>query len=96
MRIDPTIWKFGFWFAAVRLIALWSMIIGLRYGDWRQVPGYFLSTLILPELIITFKFGSYQVRWQEDPRTIVHLAVLIFFASYFYAWIAARLRRRAV
>jgi hypothetical protein len=95
MRIDSTIWRLGFWFAAVRLVALWSMIIGFQYGDWHQLPGSFLSMLILPELFIVSRFGTYQQRWQ-DPRTIAHLAVLIFFASYFYAWVFARLRRKAV
>jgi hypothetical protein len=86
VRVDPAIWKLGSWIAAVRLVALWSMVIGFRYGDWRQVPGYLLSTLILPEALIVRHLRNDQPRW------IAYLAVLIFFASYLYAGILVRLR----
>ena len=94
MQIDPAVWKFGSWLAAVRLVALWSMVIGFRYGDWRQVPGYFLSLLLEPELIIVQRVVNNEHRWlNEDPRLIAYLAVLTFFASYLYAWILVRFRR---
>ena len=88
VRVDPAVWKPGFWIAAVRLIALWSMVIGFRYGDWRQVAGYLLSILILPEDLIVRHLRNDQPQW------IAYLAVLIFFSSYLYAWILIRLRQR--
>jgi hypothetical protein len=63
------------------------MVIGFRYGDWRQVPGFFLSLLILPEALIVRHLRNDQPRWTA------YLAVLIFFASYLYAGILVRLRR---
>ena len=80
-------WKFGSWIAAVRLVALWSQVIGFRYGDWRQVPGFLMSTLMLPEL-----FALRHMR-NDQPRWIAYLALIIFFASYLYAWILVRLFR---
>ncbi len=88
MRIDPAVWKLGSWLAALRLVALWSMVIGFRYGDWRQLPGYFLSFVMLPELWIVRQLRNDQPRW------IVDLAVLTFFMSYVYAWVLLRLYRR--
>jgi hypothetical protein len=87
VKVDPNVWKLGSWIAAVRLIALWSIVIGFRYGDWRQVPGYLLSMLILPETLLVRGLRNDQPRWTA------YLAVLIFFASYFYAGIVVRLRR---
>jgi hypothetical protein len=88
------VWKFGSWFAAVRLVSLWSMVIGFRYGDWRQVPGFFLSLLLEPELIFVARVVNTEHRWlNEDPRLIVYLAVLVFFTSYLYAGILLRLSR---
>ena len=87
MRVDPKVWKLGSWIAAVSLVALWSIVIGFRYGDWRQVPGYFLSILILPETFLVRHLRNDQPRW------IAYLAVLIFFFSYFYAGIVVRLRQ---
>ena len=87
LRVDPNVWKLGSWIAAVRLIALWSIVIGFRYGDWRQVPGYLLSMLILPETLLVRNLRNDQPRW------IAYLAVLIFFASYFYAGIVVWLRK---
>jgi len=81
MRTGRAVWKLGFWIAAVRLVALWSIVIGFRYGDWRQVPGYLLSMLILPETFLVRHLRNDQPRW------IAYLVVLIFFASYLYAWI---------
>jgi len=87
VKVNPAVWKFGSWIAAVRLVALWSEVIGFRYGDWRQVPGFFLSALILPE--------AFMVRHLRDdqPRWIAYLALLVFFTSYLYAGILVRLRR---
>ena len=87
MRVNSEVWKFGSWIAAVRLVALWSIVIGFRYGDWRQLPGFFLSLLILPETLMVRHLRNDQPRW------IAYLAVLIFFASYLYAGILVRLRR---
>ncbi|MGH9746573.1 MAG: hypothetical protein ACRD59_10755 [Candidatus Acidiferrales bacterium] len=86
--MDPVVWKYGSWIAAARLAALWCMVTGFRYGDWRQLPAYFLTTLILPELMLLRNLRSDQPRWIAD------LAVLTFFASYLYAWLVARLLRR--
>jgi hypothetical protein len=88
MRIDPAIWKFGSWIAAIRLVALWSQVIGFSYGDWRQLPGYFLSLFILPELYVVRDLRNDQPRW------VAHLALLIFFSSYLYAGILVWVRRR--
>jgi hypothetical protein len=87
VRIDPAVWKLGSCLAALRLVALWSMVIGFRHGDWRQVPGYFLSFVMLPELLIVRQLRNDQPQW------IVDLAVLTFFLSYLYAWVLLRLRR---
>jgi hypothetical protein len=47
VRVNPAVWKFGPWIAAVRLVALWSQVIGFRYGDWRQLPWFlYVSTHI--------------------------------------------------
>jgi hypothetical protein len=64
------------------------MVTGFRYGDWRQLPGYFLSIVVLPEL--------YVVRHMRDdqPRWVAYLAVLTFFASYVYAAILIRIFKR--
>lgn len=86
-RINPAVWKLGSWIAAVRLVAVWSMAIGFRYGDWRQVPGFLLSFLILPEAFIVRHLRSDQPRW------IAYLTLLVFFTSYLYAGIFVRLRR---
>ena len=64
------------------------MVIGFRYGDWRQLPAYFLSMLMLPELWVVRHLRNDQPRW------IAYLAVLTFFASYLYAGIFVRLFRR--
>ena len=87
MRVNPGVWKFGSWLAAIRLVALWSIVIGFRYGDWRCLPGSFLSVLILPETVMVRHLRN------DEPRWIAYLAVLIFFASYLYAGILVRLRR---
>ena len=87
MRVNPAVWKFGSWIAAVRLIALWSQVIGSRYGDWRQLPGYFMTVFILPELVVVRHLRSDESRW------VAYLALLIFFASYLYAGILVRLFR---
>jgi hypothetical protein len=88
MRVDSKVWILGSCIAGVRLIALWSIVIGFRYGDWRQVPAYFLSMLILPETLLVRHLRNDQPRW------IAYLAVLIFFASYFYAGIVVRLHQK--
>lgn len=87
MRVNPAVWKFGSWVAAVRLVALWSQVIGFRYGDWRQLPGFFMSVLILSELFVVRHLRN------DEPRWIAYLALIIFFASYFYSWILVRLFR---
>jgi hypothetical protein len=87
MRVNPGVWKVGSWIAAVRLIALWSIVIGFRYSDWRQVAGFLMSLLIMPETLMVRHLRNDQPRW------IAYLAVLIFFASYLYAGILVRLRR---
>jgi hypothetical protein len=89
MRIDPTVWKLGFWLAAVRLAALWSIVIGFRYGDWRQVPGFFLQFLILPEALMMRHVRHDQTRWAAS------MTLVLLLASYAYAWILVRLRRKA-
>jgi len=89
LRIDPAVWKFGSWLAAIRVAALWSIVIGFHYGDWRQVPGFLLQFLILPEALMMRHVRSDQARWTAD------LALVIFVASYLSAWILVRLRRRA-
>jgi hypothetical protein len=88
VRVDSKVWKLGFWIAAIRLIALWSIVVGFRYDDWRQVAGYFLSFLILPDTLVVRHLRNDQPRW------IAYLAVLIFFSSYFYAGIVVRLRHK--
>ena len=88
MRIDPAVWKLGFWIAAVRLVAEWSVVIGFRYSDWRQVAAYVLSMLILPEAFIVRNLRN------EQPRWIAYLTVLVFFASYLYAWLLVRLYQK--
>jgi ATP-dependent Clp protease ATP-binding subunit ClpC len=40
IRVDPAVWKFGSYLAAIRLVALLSIVIAFRYGEWRQVPGH--------------------------------------------------------
>lgn len=87
MRVNPAVWKFGSWIAAVRLVALWSQVIGFRYGDWRQLPGFFMSVLILPELFVVRHLRN------DEPRWVAYLALIIFFASYLYSWILVRLFR---
>ena len=89
MRIDPSVWEFGSWLAAIRLAVLWSIVIGFAYGDWRQVPGYALQFVILPELLMMRHERSDLARWTAN------LALVIFLASYLYAWVFVRLRRRA-
>jgi hypothetical protein len=88
VKANSAVWKIGSCIAAIRLIALWSMVIGFRYGDWRQVPVYFLSMLLLPELWAVRQLQNDQPRW------IAYLALLTFFASYLYALILVRLLRR--
>jgi hypothetical protein len=85
VTVNSPVWKIGFWIAAVRVIALWSMIVGFRYGDWRQMPAYLLSMLLLPELFVVRHLRDDQPRW------IASLAVLSFFGSYLYAAILVRL-----
>jgi hypothetical protein len=87
VRTNPAVWKFGSWIAGVRLIALWSQVIGFRYGDWRQLPGFFMSVFILPELFVVRHLRN------DEPRWIVYLVLLIFFTSYLYAGILVRLLR---
>jgi hypothetical protein len=61
------------------------MVIGFRYGDWRQIPAYFLSMLLLPELWVVRQMQGDQPRWTA------YLAMLTFFASYLYAAILVRI-----
>jgi hypothetical protein len=68
-------------------VALWSQAIGSNYGDWRQLPGFLMSPVIMPELFVMRHLLNDQPRW------IVYLALLIFFASYLYAAILVRLLR---
>ena len=88
VRIDPAVWKLGSLLAAIRLAALWSIVIGFRYGDWRQVPGFFAQFLLLPELLTMRHLLRDQARWTAN------LALLIFVGSYLYAWLLVRLRRK--
>ena len=64
------------------------MVIEFRYGDWRQLPGFFMSSLILPELLVVRHLRNDQPLW------IAYLALLIFFMSYLYAEILLRLSRK--
>jgi hypothetical protein len=88
MRMDPTVWKLGSWLAAIRLAALWSIVIGFRYGDWRQVPGFFLQFLILPEALVMRHVRHDRTRWAAG------MTLVVLLASYAYAWILVRLRRK--
>jgi hypothetical protein len=88
MKADSTVWKWGFWIAAIRLLALWATVIGFRYSDWRQVAGYFLSFLYLPEAFVLRALRNNTSTWA------VYMSVLIFFASFLYSAILIRLFRK--
>ena len=71
------------------------MVIGFRYGDSRQVPGFFLSFLILPELYLLRALNLYNSREYVDAREVAYLALLSFFTSYLYVGIVALLLKRS-
>ncbi len=52
MRVEAAVWKFGSWIAAIRLVSLWSMVVGLRYGDWRQNLGIFFRSSLRQSLFL--------------------------------------------
>jgi len=88
MKASSAIWKWGFLIAVIRLAALWATVIGFRYSDWRQVAGYFLSFLYMPEALVLRSLRNDTSTW------VVYMSVLIFFASFLYSAILVRLFRK--
>lgn len=88
MKTGSAVWKWGLLIAAIRLAALFSTVIGFRYSDWRQVAGYFLSVLYLPEALLLRSLRYDTTKWA------VSMAVVIFFASFLYSAILVHLFRK--
>ncbi len=89
MRNDPRVWKFGSVIAAVRLLALWFMVVAASNpAGWSQATGFYLGYLMLPELVILHVIRG------DAPRWIAGLAVLSFITSYLWAWLLLRLAGR--
>jgi hypothetical protein len=89
MRNDQAIWKFGSGIATVRLLALWFMVVAASNpAGWSQATGFYLSFLMLPELLIL------HVIRDDAPRWVAGVAILSFITSYLWAWLLLRLFHR--
>ena len=73
--------------AGARVAALWLGQAGLKYSDLRQVFGYFLVVLTLPEALLVRRLRFEPMKWA------VTLSVILIATSFVWAALLVRLRR---
>jgi|SRR5215471_2604507 len=85
------VWRTATVIGAVRIGTLWLGVFEFRYSDWRQILGYFLQMLALPEVYLARSMRADQVSWPMAV-TLLLAATSLLWASL-VVWILERLRR---
>ena|SRR6266566_9188909 len=73
--------------AGARVGALWLGQVGFNHSDLRQVVGYFLVMLTLPEALFVTRLRFQPLKWAAT------LSVILIATSFVWAALLVRLRR---
>lgn len=85
------LWRLACFIGIVRIGALWLGAAAYRNPGWRQVVGYFLQMLALPEIYLARSARANPLRWLVVGSTLLAASSLVWAALLI--WMGRRCQR---